>query len=110
VALTLLVLATSRSIYLLLPVLALGGLGWMVALSTFNVVVQLAAAESFRGRAISVYYIALFGGLALGSWIWGHVAQQAGVDAGLYAAVIGMLLSLPLYAASLTRSSFPDRL
>ncbi len=110
VALTLLVLATSRSIYLLLPVLALGGLGWMMALSTFNVVVQLAAAESFRGRAISVYYIALFGGLALGSWIWGHVVEQAGVNAGLLAAVAGLLLSLPLYAAALTRSTFPDRL
>jgi predicted MFS family arabinose efflux permease len=98
------------TIYFLLPVLALGGLGWMVALSTFNVVVQLAAAQNFRGRAISVYYIALFGGLALGSWAWGHVAEAAGVDWGLYAAGAGLLASLLFYRPGSAGGAFPDRL
>ena len=110
VGLAILGLARLDSIYLLLPLLALGGLGWMVALSTFNVVVQLAAAESFRGRAISVYYIALFGGLALGSWIWGHVAERITVDAGLYAATAGLLASLALYRPGLAVGRLPDRL
>jgi MFS family permease len=109
VALTVLALATVPSTLLLLPILGLGGLGWMVALSTFNVVVQLAAAESFRGRAISVYYIALFGGLALGSWAWGHVAAAAGVDRGLYAAAAGLAASLLFYRPG-ARSAFPDHL
>jgi len=108
-ALTVLALAAVSSIYILLPILALGGFGWMVALSTFNVVVQLAAAESFRGRAISVYYIALFGGLALGSWAWGHVAEGAGVDWGLYGAAAGLLASLLLYRPA-ANSAFPDHL
>jgi len=108
-ALTVLALALVPSIYVLLPVLALGGFGWMVALSTFNVVVQLAAAASFRGRAIAVYYIALFGGLALGSWAWGHVAEGAGVDWGLYGATAGLLASLLLYRPS-ANSAFPDHL
>jgi dipeptide/tripeptide permease len=80
----------------------------MVALSTFNVVVQMAAAESFRGRAISVYYIALFGGLALGSWIWGHVAEAGGINVGLYAAAAGLLASLLLYVPA--RGAMPERL
>jgi MFS family permease len=108
-ALTVLALAAVPSIYVLLPVLGLGGFGWMVALSTFNVVVQLAAAESFRGRAISVYYIALFGGLALGSWAWGHVAEGAGVDWGLYGAAAGLLASLLFYRPA-ANSAFPDHL
>ena len=108
-ALTVLALAVVPSIYVLLPVLALGGFGWMVALSTFNVVVQLAAAESFRGRAISVYYIALFGGLALGSWAWGHVAEGVGVDWGLYGATAGLLASLLFYRPA-ANSAFPDHL
>jgi MFS family permease len=108
-ALTVLALAAVPSIYILLPILALGGFGWMIALSTFNVVVQLAAAESFRGRAISVYYIALFGGLALGSWAWGHVAEGAGVDWGLYGATAGLLASLFLYRPA-ANSAFPDHL
>ena len=109
-ALTVLALAAVPSIYFLMPVLALGGLGWMVALSTFNVVVQLAAAQNFRGRAISVYYIALFGGLALGSWAWGHVAEAAGVDWGLYGAGAGLLASLFFYRPGAAGGAFPDRL
>ena len=91
------VLAFASSLWVLVPLLALGGLGWMVAMSTFNVVVQMAAHESYKGRAISVYYVALFGGLALGSWIWGHVAEQIDVRAGLAAAGCGLAVSLLLY-------------
>lgn len=91
------VLAFASSLWVLVPLLALGGLGWMVAMSTFNVVVQMAAHESFKGRAISVYYVALFGGLALGSWIWGHVAEQIDVRAGLAVAACGLAASLLLY-------------
>jgi MFS family permease len=101
-----LALAALTSIPLLLPVLAVGGLGWMVAMSTFNVVVQTAAAESYKGRAISVYYLSLFGGLALGSWIWGHVAELASIRAGLYAAALGLGASLAFYRAT-TRAAYP---
>ena len=69
-------LATVPWLWAIVPLLAVGGMGWMIAMSTFNVVVQMAADPKFKGRAISVYYFALFGGLALGSWIWGHVAEQ----------------------------------
>ncbi|HEV2677000.1 MAG TPA: MFS transporter [Aliidongia sp.] len=91
------VLAFAASLWVLVPLLALGGLGWMIAMSTFNVVVQMAAHETYKGRAISVYYVALFGGLALGSWIWGHVAEQIDVRAGLAAAACGLVASLLLY-------------
>jgi MFS family permease len=107
-ALTLLALAAIPSIPLLLPILSLGGFGWMIALSTFNVVVQLAASQSFRGRAISVYYIALFGGLALGSWAFGHVAEMVGVSWGLYGAAAGLLASLLFYRSA--SSAFPEHL
>ena len=91
------VLAIAQSLWVIVPLLAVGGLGWMVAMSTFNVVVQMAAHETYKGRAISVYYVALFGGLALGSWIWGHVAEQIDVRAGLAAAACGLAASLLLY-------------
>ena len=96
-ALATLALAVLPSELALMPVLVIGGLGWMVAMSTYNVVVQLAAAEQFKGRAIGVYYLALFGGLAFGSWIWGHVAHLASVNTGLYAATAGLVASLFFY-------------
>jgi MFS family permease len=96
-ALTTLAMATVHQVIPLLLILAIGGLGWMISMSTFNLVVQMAAAESYRGRAISVYYIALFGGLALGSWAFGHVAELASVKAGLLAASAGLAASLIFY-------------
>jgi hypothetical protein len=69
----------------------------MVSMSTFNVVVQMAAGDGFKGRAVSVYYVALFGGIALGSWLWGHVAEQHGIKAGLLGAAGGLVCSLVLY-------------
>ncbi len=96
-SLTTLALAAVHSIPVLLIVLAIGGLGWMISMSTFSLVVQMAAAEMYRGRAISVFYIALFGGLALGSWAWGHVAELVSVRAGLLAATAGLAASLVFY-------------
>ena len=99
-----LAMATVSALIPLLIILAIGGLGWMISMSTFNLVVQMSAAETHRGRAISVYYIALFGGLALGSWAFGHVAEQFSVRTGLLAATLGLVASLLLYRA---KSSAP---
>ncbi len=96
-ALTTLAMAVVPQVISLLIILAIGGFGWMISMSTFNLVVQAAAAESYRGRAISVYYVALFGGLALGSWLWGHVAELISVQVGLLAATAGLAASLVLY-------------
>lgn len=90
-------LALLQSIPLLMVTLAFGGIGWMMTMSTFNVVVQMAAGDGFKGRAVSVYYVALFGGIALGSWLWGHVAEEVSVKAGLLAAAAGLFISLILY-------------
>jgi predicted MFS family arabinose efflux permease len=104
IAVTTLAMATVSAVIPLLIILAIGGLGWMISMSTFNLVVQMSAAETHRGRAISVYYIALFGGLALGSWAFGHVAELVSVRAGLLIATAGLAASLVLYRA---RSSAP---
>lgn len=72
------------------------GAGWVLALSTFNVAVQLAAPRWVVGRALSLYQAAAFGGMALGSWLWGVVAEDAGVSAALLAAAIATLASAVL--------------
>ncbi|MDY0884189.1 MFS transporter [Dongia soli] len=90
-------LALLQSVPLLMIALAFGGIGWMMAMSTFNVVVQMAAGDGFKGRAVSIYYVALFGGIALGSWLWGHVAEEASIQAGLLASAAGLFANLILY-------------
>ncbi len=93
-------LAWAPGVWPLVPFLALGGGAWLTALSSFNVMVQLSAANWVKARTLSIYFMAMFGGLAFGSWAWGVVADRMGVgpalgiEAGLLLA--SLVLSVPL--------------
>ena len=71
--------------------LLIGGACWVIALSHFNVTVQMSTPRWVVGRVLSVYQTATFGGIALGSWIWGVVADAHGAEIALIAAAIAML-------------------
>lgn len=86
--------------------LLVGGACWVIALSHFNVTVQMSTPRWVVGRVLSVYQTATFGGIALGSWIWGVVADAHGAETALIVAsiamlaggAIGLLLPLPQQA------------
>lgn len=63
--------------------LMLSGAGWLLVLSTFNVTVQMASPRWVVGRALSLYQMAAFGGMALGSWLTGELADYYGVGSAL---------------------------
>ena len=94
---------TSTSPFLTGASLLIGGAGWVLALSLFNVSVQLASPRWVVGRALSLYQTATFGGMALGSWLWGVAAELYGLQlamggAGLLmlaGAALGLFLPLP---------------
>ncbi len=71
--------------------LVVGGACWVLALSHFNITVQMSTPRWVVGRVLSIYQTATFGGIALGSWIWGVVADAHGADVALMAASIAML-------------------
>jgi len=87
------------SLFLLLP----AGASWVLALSLFNVTVQLSTPRWVVGRALALYQTAVFGGMAIGSWIWGAAADAYGVQFALLAAgaamfaniVVGLRFRLP---------------
>jgi MFS family permease len=95
--------ALSSSTPATMAAMAVGGACWVLALSTFNVTIQLSAPRWVVGRALALYQTAAFGGMALGSWIWGVLAQEFGAgDALLISAMahaigllIGLLFALP---------------
>jgi predicted MFS family arabinose efflux permease len=74
------------------------GLAWISNLASLNFVAQIAAPGWVRARVISMYVLALQGGLALGSAIWGVVASQIGIKSTLTATAValcsGLLLGL----------------
>lgn len=84
--------AISPFIFLTAAAMLLGGACWVLALSLFNVTVQMSTPRWVVGRALSIYQTATFGGLAVGSWIWGIAADQYGVSAALLIAAASMLV------------------
>lgn len=79
---------------------ALAGSAWVTTLSTVNVTVQMAAPHRVVGRCLALYHMHAFGGLAIGSFLWGSIAESLGTaDAILISAVAlvaSLLLSIPL--------------
>lgn len=90
-AISCLLLSISRSIWMSCIFLLPAGLSWVLALSLFNVTVQLSTPRWVVGRALALYQTATFGGMAAGSWLWGAVADEFGVPGALLAAA-GVLL------------------
>ena len=70
--------------------LLIGGASWVLALSMFNVTVQLATPRWVVGRALALYQTATFGGMTLGSWAWGVATDHFGAPVAL--ALAGMVL------------------
>lgn len=85
-ALALVGLAFSRWMVTSCALLLLAGACWVLALSLFNVTVQLAAPRWVVGRALSFYQTATFGGMATGAWCWGVLADAQGVSTALCSA------------------------
>jgi len=73
-------------------VLLLAGAGWLLTLSTFNVAVQLSTPRWVVARALSIYQMTAFAGIAGGSWIWGVVAEFRGVTWSLILAAAVLVI------------------
>lgn len=87
--------AFSTQVWLSMLALLFAGAGWVLALSTFNVSVQLFTPRWVVARALALYQMCAFGGIAAGSWLWGVVAADWGLQVALLGAagtMLGVLL------------------
>ena len=71
----LLALAMLRNVPLMVLVMLLSGAMWITMLTALNVSAQSVAAGWVRARVLSVYLIVFFGTMAIGSIIWGALAN-----------------------------------
>ena len=76
--------------------LLVGGASRVISLSLFNVTVQMSTPRWVVGRALSIYQTATFGGMALGSWIWGLVAEEYGAGQALLISAVLMIAGAAL--------------
>lgn len=79
----------------MLVLLVIAGAGWVQALAGFSVAGQLWSPREVVGRITAMVSSLTFGGIALGSWLWGHFAESYGV-AGALLASGGAMIVLPL--------------
>jgi MFS family permease len=75
-----------------ITLLAAGGT-WMLNMALYNVGVQTAAPRWVAGRLLAAYQSSVTGGVAIGSWLWGEVAQQHGISTAMYVSGGLMVLS-----------------
>jgi MFS family permease len=73
--------------------LVLAGAVWMLAVALFNIGVQLSAPRWVAGRSLAAFQASIAGGIAIGSWGWGHLTDIAGVQTALLVSAGLMALS-----------------
>lgn len=93
---SIIILAVSKFIIITCLMLILAGACWVLALSLFNVTVQLSTPRWVVGRALALYQMSTFGGMTLGSWLWGVTAEELGVSSALIIAGITLLLGMAI--------------
>jgi predicted MFS family arabinose efflux permease len=76
--------------------LAVGGMAWILALSTLNSVYQASLPSWVKARGMGFYLIVFQGGNAIGSAVMGIAAGEAGLSSTLLVAAVGLALGGPL--------------
>ena len=106
---TLAVLAFAHHAWLVIAFLMAGGFAWTCTMSTLNTSVQLLAPGWVSARALGMYQMVFQGGLALGSILWGAVAEHSSTTAALAASAVGLAISIPLTTRlHVMRGKIPD--
>jgi MFS family permease len=73
--------------------LVVAGSVWMLAVALFNIGVQLSAPRWVAGRSLAAFQASISGGIAVGSWGWGHLTDAYGVETALLISAALMLAS-----------------
>jgi len=82
-------------IWVALPAMVVIGMAWISVANSLTISAQVAMPDWVRARGMSIYQMALMGGAAAGSLLWGQVASLVGVREAVFgAAAFGMVVLL----------------
>jgi MFS family permease len=90
------VIGFSRQLEVTCTALFVVGGGMALGLSTFNVAVQLSVPRWVVGRSLATYQMATFGGMTLGAWGWGGLADAFGTNMAYETSALVLLSTLIL--------------
>jgi MFS family permease len=72
------------------------GAGWVMAMTTLNLAMQLRAPDAILGRCLSIHQAVTFGAMALGASCWGTIADLAGLAWAIRLSALWLLASLAI--------------
>jgi len=90
-AVMLAVVAMMRSVWLLYPMLMLGGAAWTATLSKIHAGIVTTVPQWVRSRTIALYILATQAGMVIGSVVWGTLAAIQGLQATLLMSAAALL-------------------
>jgi predicted MFS family arabinose efflux permease len=90
------VLAVATNLIEALPATFIAGMAWVSLLTNINVAMQMRSPDIILGRCLSIYQAVTFGGMAVGSWVWGAVADLRDLPFALHAAAVFLVVTLVL--------------
>lgn len=102
---TLLVMAWIPRFPALVAALFLGGMAWTSTTSCLNIAIQLSVPAWVQARSLGLYQTVFMGGMAIGSAVWGAVAEHVGTAIALSAGAAGLMIGL-LFTRKLPLMSF----
>ncbi|MDE1162695.1 MAG: MFS transporter [Acidobacteriaceae bacterium] len=107
--LALLVLAWVKMPAVVIATLLGAGFCWTSTMSTLNVSVQLSVPQWVYARALGTYLMTFQGGLAIGSVVWGAIAEHYSTRVSLTCSAVGLALSLPFtLRIHILKGALPD--
>jgi MFS family permease len=88
-------IVTVPELWVALPAMVIAGMAWISVANSLVIAAQMAMPDWVRARGMSIYQMALMGGSAAGSLLWGQVASWVGVNGSvIMAAVFGGVVVL----------------
>jgi len=89
-------MAFVHEFYTVCAALTIAGGAWLALLASFNSSVQSIVPAWVRGRALAVYMLVFFGGMAGGSVVWGVAASFSSIPTALNLAALGLASGIVL--------------
>ena len=103
------VVVFAPNLWIALPAIAVLGMAWISTANSLTLAAQVALPNWVRARGMAIYQMALMGGAAAGSLLWGQVAALSSVRTAVAAAaVVGPLLWLLTRRLSVEGGADPD--
>ena len=89
-------LATINQLLALCVAMAISGIAWIAVLSSLQVAAQMALPNWVRSRGLAFFLTVFMGSMALGSLLWGKVAELTSISQSLTFAAIAAVVSIAL--------------